>query len=83
MAVLGERRDGHVGDVVGIDEGLAHVADRQGHLAGEHASSKKLSLKFWVNQLARRMVQSAPGASALLGRAAPRPRRGPDSSTSR
>ena len=33
MAWLGQRDEGGVGDVVGIDKGLADSADRQGHFA--------------------------------------------------
>ena len=36
VAVLRERGDGDVGDVVGVDERLGHVADRQRDLAGQH-----------------------------------------------
>ena len=36
VAVIGERGDGDVGDVVGVDERLGGVAGRERHLAAEH-----------------------------------------------
>ena len=71
--------DGDVGDVVGIDERLADIG-RPATPARRRARrrGKALSLKFWANQLQRRIVQSAPEAhQRLLRRAGPPPRRGP------
>ncbi len=56
MAHLGERGDDDVRDVLRIDEGLAVHA--QCELTLRTPSTKKLSLKFCANQLARTIVVS-------------------------
>ena len=38
VPVLGQRRDRDVGDVLDVDERLAHAVDRQRELALEHAA---------------------------------------------
>lgn len=51
MTVFGQRHGGHVGDVVGVDEGFGDVAGRQDDLA------------FGIQQLVLAEVSGEPGAA--------------------
>ena len=64
VAVVGERRDGDVGEVVDVEERRRHVAARQPDLAAEHV----------VEHVVLAEVLHEPGGSA--GRSARRPWRG-------
>ena len=62
----GERRDRDVGDVVGVDDRLAHFARRQGEHAVLHSPTRKCSLKFWAKKLHRTTSVSTPDSGGLL-----------------
>jgi hypothetical protein len=74
VAVLGQRSDGDVGDVVCVDERLAHPVDRQRDLAAEHGGQEEALVEVLVEPARPddRPVRRTP--AGLLARAAPPPR---------
>ena len=85
VPIFGKRGDRDIGDVLDVDERLGHVSPAGNATSpARTGSSKKYSLKFWKNQLARTIVHSAPESrtACSLGKTAAH-RRGPTSSTSR
>ena len=77
MSVLGQRRDRDVGDVLGVNEWLPHVASRERDLAADHEVEQEVSLKFWRTSSSarsssrRRTPRTA--CSARWASASPRP----------
>ena len=83
VARLGQRGDGDVGHVLGVDERLGNRPGRQGDHPVEHGIEQEVLAEVLGEKLARSTVQSAPDAATTrsLTCAASSPR--PDSSTSR
>ena len=68
MAVLGQRRHRDVGDVVGVDEGLARLGRGSATVPLRTRSSKPFSLKFCAKNAERTTVHAVPAAiTRLLG----------------
>ena len=82
MAVLGQRSHHDVGDVIGVDERLLHIADRQRNTACENLIEPGALTEVLREEGARTIVQSSPDALTTSSARAASTSLRPDSSTS-